>query len=108
MSELQRIFVVSADFRYKLLYGNYSPAESIMTDPSASENQGDQINRSSQICPVCDGKGIVKFTAYKECSICEGTGSVQGEPCPSCHGTAPVYEIESVHACPACNGKAFI
>lgn len=100
--------MLSVDFRYKLVYGNLSPAEQIMTDPAASENQETQINRTSQICPVCEGKGIVKVTAYRECSICEGTGSVQGEPCPSCHGTAPVYEVESVHACTACHGKAFI
>lgn len=79
-----------------------------MTDSTASDLQDQPQDTLSPICPVCTGTGVVNVTEYKECALCEGTGNIQGAPCPSCHGTAAVYEVESEHACPTCKGTAFV
>lgn len=63
---------------------------------------------SSNTCPVCQGKGVVNVTVIKECSVCGGTGMVQGLTCQACLGVSTIYEIEEERVCSACFGQACI
>lgn len=75
----------------------------MQTDPEENRAERRSIPASG-ICDRCNGKGVVIGTIRKECSICEGTGTVFGRPCPKCKGTTPVFLIEAEQLCRRCFG----
>lgn len=59
------------------------------------------------ICNACHGVGTVKVTVKKECTNCDGTGTVLGRPCARCKGSKPVKEVEEDHVCSDCAGTTY-
>lgn len=53
------------------------------------------------VCPVCRGKGEVRFQrglipATRECNACRGTGKQITHPCPTCHGEGVSPKLEQL------------
>ncbi|MCD6118569.1 hypothetical protein J7K50_01895 [bacterium] len=72
------------------------------------------IKYKMEICPECDGNGVLFYTEKKlwgliknqvayQCTVCEGTGKVRGEPlCPICGGAGLIGNEREI--CRTCNG----
>jgi len=72
------------------------------------------IKFKMDVCPECDGHGVHYYTETKffglvktqvayQCSKCNGTGKLQGEPfCPVCDGAGLIGNEREI--CRTCNG----
>jgi len=62
---------------------------------SACHGRGSASGRGPSVCGQCQGRGQVRyqqgfFSVARACGACGGTGSVIGDPCPTCHGETRV------------------
>lgn len=67
-----------------------------------------EVHSDSCLCPACHGTGHVTVDVIKECSICEGTGTVLGRPCPKCQGSAPTFLTGEDRVCLECAGVGLL
>jgi len=62
---------------------------------AACHGRGSASGRGPGVCGQCQGRGQVRyqqgfFSVARACGACGGTGSVIGDPCPTCRGEARV------------------
>jgi molecular chaperone DnaJ len=58
---------------------------------AACKGRGSASGRGPAVCNQCQGRGQIRyqqgfFSVARTCGACSGTGSVIGDPCPTCRG----------------------
>lgn len=67
------------------------------TSKNITTNNSENSSTTKTICKDCGGKG------YWECTVCDGTGLVNGQPCPG--GQNECNNGRSI--CYSCNGDGY-
>jgi molecular chaperone DnaJ len=62
---------------------------------------GARKGTSPSACPECKGRGRLRmqqgfFTIERECSRCNGSGRIVGDPCPECKGQGEIEKLRSL------------
>ncbi len=62
---------------------------------------GTRSNKGPAVCKQCGGRGQVRFqqgffSVARTCTVCNGTGQVITDPCPTCHGDGRTEKTHTV------------